>query len=95
MEKIVIIILRFIATYSVSPVVWNDLSLQEITPIRIQNSIVPDKFARYFRPKRVINIWFLGKNNLSWSGYLLVASETDKYPQTHPVFELINRSRSR
>jgi hypothetical protein len=84
MEKIFIILLRFIASYSEEILVWNDLSLQENTTLRIQNSIVPDKFAGYFRPKRVINIWFLGKNNLSWSGYLPVASETDKYPQTHP-----------
>jgi hypothetical protein len=59
------------------------LSLQETTTILIQNSIAPDKFAGYFLPKRVNNIWFLGKNNLDRSGYLPIASETDKYPQTH------------
>jgi len=44
--------------------------LQEIASIRILNSIAPDKFARYFRPERVINIWFLGKNNLAKSWVL-------------------------
>jgi hypothetical protein len=87
MVKIFMMLLDFIASYTVVSLVWNKVSLQKITTIRIQ-------FAGFFRPKRVIDIWFLGKNNLDKFGYLTVASETGKYTQNSFLFEEINRSHS-